>query len=280
MEYSKPIWKDWRLHGVVLIFTVIAEMIGSQTIRFGVFSMTLSPLIFSMLLMTIFYLIPKQKIITEKNSANASKMMAFAGGILIAKLGVSSGAAMEEVLDAGLAITLQNMGEGFSFLLGLPVAVLIFGLKRESIGMSFGVSRESNVALISDKYGAESPEFRGVMTNYIVGTIFGVIAMSFLISVLVQMPFISPKSIALATGIGSASMMAGGMGTLLEHFPEQATTLEAYAAMSNLVSSVVSIYIALFIGLPLTERTYSFLNRFRRNKGEAMVEDSLQQGED
>lgn len=281
MEYSKPIWKDWRLHMMVLVFTVIAEMIGSQTIRFGQFSMTLSPLIFSMLLMTIFYLIPWQNIITEKNSLNASKMMSFAGGILIAKLGVSSGAAMEEVLSAGIAITLQNLGEGFSFILGLPVAVLIFGLKREAIGMSFGVSREANVALISDKYGAESPEFRGVMTNYIVGTIFGVIAMSLLISVLVQIPFISPHSIALATGIGSASMMAGGMGTLLEIFPEEATTLEAYAAMSNLVSSVVNIYIALFLGLPLTERAYKVLNRIRGNKEEETLEEqAVEQGVD
>lgn len=275
MDNSKWIWKDWRLHVMVLIFTVVAEMIGSQTIRFGVFSVTLAPLIFSMLLMTIFYLIPSQNIITESNSPNASKMMSLAGGLLIAKLGVSSGAAMEEVLNAGLAITLQNLGEGFSFLLGLPVAVLIFGLRRESIGMSFGVSREANVALISDKYGAESPEFRGVMTNYIVGTIFGVIAMSFLISVLVQLPFISPESIALATGIGSASMMAGGMGTLLEFFPEQATTLEAYAAVSNLVSSVVNIYIALFLGLPLTERAYRVLNRLRLNKSSVDTNESM-----
>ena len=278
MKKYISVWKDWRLHAMVLVFTVIAEMIGSQTIRFGVFSVTLAPLIFSMLLMTVFYLIPSQKIITDENRPKASKMMSLAGGLLIAKLGVSSGAAMEEVLNAGVAITLQNLGEGFSFLLGLPVAVLIFGLKREAIGMSFGVSREANVALISDKYGADSPEFRGVMTNYIVGTIFGVIAMSFLISVLVQIPFISPESIALATGIGSASMMAGGMGTLLEFFPEQATTLEAYAAMSNLVSSVVNIYIALFIGLPLTERAYTFLNRFRMNKAEVAINQSLKQG--
>lgn len=191
MKDSKPVWKDWRLHVMVLIFTVIAEMIGSQTIRFGEFSMTLSPLIFSMSLMAIFYLIPRQNMITEKTSGNASKMMALTGGILIAKLGVSSGAAIEEVLNAGFVVTLQNLGAAFSFILGLPIAVFFFKLKRESIGMSFGVSREANVALISDKYGAESPEFRGVMTNYIVGTIFGVIAMSFLISVLAQFSFIS-----------------------------------------------------------------------------------------
>lgn len=277
MNNAKPIWIDWRLHVMVLVFTVIAEMIGSQTIRFGSFSMTLSPLIFSMILMTVFYLVPWQNLVTDKSVRNASKMMSFAGGILIAKLGVSSGAAMDEVLNAGLAITLQNLGEGFSFVLGLPLAVLVFKMKRESVGMSFGVSREANVALISDKYGADSPEFRGVMTNYIVGTIFGVIAMSLLISILVQIPFISPRSIALATGIGSASMMAGGMGTLLDIFPEEATTLEAYAAMSNLVSSVVNIYIALFLGLPLTEKAYNILSGKKDKDSNKVIEQGAEE---
>lgn len=265
MEKRQSIWKDYRLHAMVLIFTVIAELIGSQSIKLGRFSFTLAPLIFSMLLMTIFYLIPKQKIITEKNAHNASQMMALAGGLLIAKLGVSSGAAIMEVLQAGVAVTLQNLGEGFSFILGLPLAML-FGMNREAIGMTFGVSREANVALISEKYGAESPEFRGVMTNYIVGTIFGVVAVSFLMSVLAEIPFISPVSLSLATGIGSASMMVGGLGTLIDRFPEQATELEAYAAISNLVSSVINIYTALFIGLPLTERGYRWMDGLRRKR--------------
>lgn len=262
MEKTQPIWKDYRLHVMVLIFSVIAELIGSQSVKLGRFSFTLAPLIFSMLLMTVFYLIPQQKIITEKSTKNASAMMALAGGLLIAKLGVSSGAAIEEVMQAGIAVTLQNLGEGFSFLIGLPLAI-VFGMKRESIGMTFGVSREANVALISEKYGAESPEFRGVMTNYIVGTIFGVVAVSFLMSILAEIPYISPISLSLATGIGSASMMVGGLGTLIERFPEMATELEAYAAMSNLVSSVINIYTAIFIGLPLTERAYRWFDKLR-----------------
>lgn len=262
MEKTQPIWKDYRLHVMVLIFSVIAELIGSQSVKLGRFSFTLAPLIFSMLLMTIFYLIPQQKIITEKSTKNASAMMALAGGLLIAKLGVSSGAAIEEVMQAGIAVTLQNLGEGFSFLIGLPLAI-VFGMKRESIGMTFGVSREANVALISEKYGAESPEFRGVMTNYIVGTIFGVVAVSFLMSILAEIPYISPISLSLATGIGSASMMVGGLGTLIERFPEMATELEAYAAISNLVSSVINIYTAIFIGLPLTERAYRWFDKLR-----------------
>ena len=265
MEKKKS-WQNYPLQIMVLIFTVIAELIGTQRIPLGRFSFTLAPLIFSMILMTLFYLIPKQKIVTEKSTHHASEMMALAGGLLLAKLGVSSGAAIEEVLSAGIPVILQNLGEGFSFAIGLPLAVVVFGMGRESIGMTFGVSREANVTLISEKYGAESPEFRGVMTNYIVGTVFGVIAVSFLMSVLAELSFISPISLALASGIGSASMMVGGLGTLLERYPEMATELEAYAAISNLVSSVISIYTALFIGLPLTERVYSWLDRGKKGQ--------------
>ncbi len=260
---KQNLWRDYRLHLLVFIASVIAELIGSQRVPLGRFSFTLAPLIFSMILMALVYIIPKGKLFSEKSVKNASTMMAISGGVLLAKLGVSSGAAIEQVLDSGIAITLQNLGEGFSFILGLPIAVLVFGMKRESIGMSFGVSREANVALISERYGADSPEFRGVMVNYIVGTIFGVVAVSLLMSILSEMSFISPHSLALATGIGSASMMVGGLGTLIERFPELQTELEAYAAVSNIVSSVIAVYTAIFIGLPLTEWAYKGLSKVK-----------------
>lgn len=265
---EKPLWKDWRLHFMVLLASVIAEIIGARRVPLGRFSFTLAPLIFSMLLMTLFYIWPKQNIIGEKNVKNATSMMSIAGGLLLAKLGVSSGAQLQEMISAGIPATLQNLGEGMSALIALPLAMLL-GMGRESIGMTFGVSREANVALITDKYGGDSAEFRGVMTNYIVGTIFGVISVSLLMSILAEIPFFSPESLSLATGIGSASMMVGGLGTLIEKFPDQAQTLEAYAAVSNLVSSVVGIYVALFMGLPITEWLYKKLSPKAKNKKEA-----------
>lgn len=268
MQKYQPIWKDYRLHIAVIIISIIAELIGSINIEFGDFSMTLSPMIFSMIMMTVFYLVTKGKILNEDNARRASSMMSISVGLLIAKMGVSSGAALDQVLEAGIPIVLQNIGEGFSFILGLPIAMYVFKMGKEAIGMTFGVSRETNVAIISNKYGPDSPEFRGVMTNYITGTVFGVIVISLIVSVLLQMPFISEESIALATGIGSASMMAGGLGTLIEQVPEKAQTLEAYAALSNVISTAVSIYITLLIGLPLTERSYGFLDRFRKNKND------------
>lgn len=257
------LFKDYKLHLVILIATIIAELIGTQKLTLGIFTFSLAPLIFSMLLVATFYLLPFQKVVTKKHAKSASTMMAIIGGILIAKLSVSSGAAINQVLGAGVAVIVQNFGEGLAFLFALPVAIIL-GLKREAVGITFGVSREANVALITDKYSSDSPEFRGVMTNYIVGTIFGVIAVSLVMSVLAEAPFVSPESLALATGVGSASMMVGGLGTLLERFPEKAVELEAYAAMSNLISTVMTIYIALFIGLPLTERAYRVLDKFRK----------------
>lgn len=66
MEKAQPIWKDYRLHVMVLIFSVIAEVIGSQSVKVGRFSFTLAPLIFSMVLMTVFYLIPNKKLLQKR----------------------------------------------------------------------------------------------------------------------------------------------------------------------------------------------------------------------
>ncbi|AMB99103.1 hypothetical protein AWM75_03395 [Aerococcus urinaehominis] len=265
MSSSLTAGRDWRLHALVFVSSIVAELIGPVRVPLGRFSFTLAPLIWSMILMAVIYIAPKKAVLSEKNVGHAATAMALAGGLLMAKLGVSSGASLNEILAAGLPVALQNLGEGFSSLFSLPLAILVFGMSREAIGMTFGVSREANVTLISEKYGAESAEFRGVMVNYIVGTVFGVVAVSMLVSFLSTLPFISPRSLALASGIGSASMMVGGLGTLIENYPDQAQVLEAYAAASNVVSTVIAIYTSLFIGLPFTEWWYKMLKGGKQN---------------
>lgn len=265
-EANQPLWKDYRLHLLVLLFSVAAELIGPQTLRLGSISVTFSPLIFSMIMMTIFYLLP-QKIVNEKTVKIASPMMNIGCGLLMAKLGVTSGASLGLVADAGVGVIIQNFGDALTMVIALPIAVF-FGMKREAIGMAFGLSREANVALISDKYGADAPEFRGVMTNYIVGTVFGVIAISLYSSFLLNISFFSPQAIAMAVGVGSASMMSGGLASLIERFPEMEAELTAYASISNLISSVIAIYLSIFIALPLTEKFYALL---RGKKDEAAI---------
>ena len=62
---------------------------------------------------------------------------------------------------------------------GLPVALLL-GIKREAIGATFSVGREPSLAVIGEKYGMASPEGRGVLAEYMTGTIFGAVFVAIL----------------------------------------------------------------------------------------------------
>ena len=54
-------------------------------------------------------------------------------------------------------------------------------------------------------------------------------------------------------------MMTAALAPLLELKKEAATTLTAYASISNLISSIGGLYISIFLGLPLTEKLYEVL---------------------
>ena len=67
----------------------------------------------------------------------------------------------------------------------------------------------------------------------------------------------------MGAGIGSASMMAAATGSIVAAHPEWADTVQAYAAAANLLTSVVGIYFALFISLPVTIKVYEFFTKNR-----------------
>src|SRR5690625_220322 len=163
--------KDSRMHLVVIAVAIIAELIGTKTLDIKGINIVFSPLIWSMLIVFAIYMSPL-KLVKKDDAKSANNMMSVMLAVLIAKLGVTSGAQLEAIKEAGLALVLQNFGNLGTILISLPIALLL-GLKRESIGMCHALSRESNVGLIQDNYGAESPEFRGVMAVYIIGTILG-----------------------------------------------------------------------------------------------------------
>ncbi len=60
----------------------------------------------------------------------------------------------------------------------------------------------------------------------------------------------------MAAGTGSASMMAAALGPVVAAWPELETELSAYAATSQLLTSVDGLYVGLFIGIPVTEWLY------------------------
>ncbi|WP_407416391.1 DUF3100 domain-containing protein [Methanobrevibacter sp.] len=256
---KKNPWRDYRLHGTVLILVIIAELIGTIKIPIakGV-EVIIMPLLYTMVLGLLFYLSKTIRWIKRRQSRIAEGAMMLFIGILIAKLAISSGQSIHLIFEMGPALLLQELGHLATILIALPVALLL-GFKRETIGMTSSIGREPEVAVIVDKYGFNSPESRGIFALFIVGTIIGTVFISFLASLSVSLIPLHPFAFAMASGVGSASMNAASLGPTLAAFPALETSIEAFAGFSNLLSFSIGIYIVIFLAVPLTEKLYSYL---------------------
>ena len=256
---KKNPWRDYRLHFTILILVIIAMFIGPIEIEIakGV-TVSIMPLLYSMILGLVFYLAEPISWIERKQSRVAEGAMMLFIGILIAKLAVSSGQSMHLLFEMGPALMLQELGHLATILIALPVALLL-GFKREAIGMTNSIGREPEVAVVVDKYGFNSPESRGIFALFIVGTMIGTVFISFLTSICVSILPLHPYAFAMASGVGSASMNAAAIGPTLAAFPGIETQIEAFAGFSNLLSFSVGIYIVIFLALPLTEKLYMIL---------------------
>ncbi|WP_292893226.1 DUF3100 domain-containing protein [Methanobrevibacter sp.] len=256
---KKNPWKDYGLHVTVLVLVIIAEMIGPIQIKLinGI-EVSIMPLLYTMALGLIFYLAKPIKWIQRKQARIAEGAMMLFIGVLIAKLAVSSGQSMHLLFEMGPALMLQELGHLATIFIALPVALLL-GFKRESIGMTNSIGREPEVAVIVDKYGFNSPESRGIFALFVVGTIIGTVFISFLTSISVSLLPLHPFAFAMACGVGSASMNAASLGPTLAAFPGLETQIEAFAGFSNLLSFSISIYIVIFVAVPLTEKLYYWL---------------------
>ena len=255
---KKNPWKDYGLHISVLVLVIIAELIGPIEINLSkTVSVSIMPLLYTMVLGLIFYLAKPITWIQRKQARVAEGAMMLFIGVLIAKLAVSSGQSIALIFDMGPALILQELGH-LATILVLPIALLL-GFKKESIGMTNSIGREPNVAVVVDKYGFNSPESRGVFAIFIIGTVIGTIFISFLVTFSLSFLPLHPYAFAMASGVGSASMNAAAIGPTLAAFPGMETQIEAFAGFSNLLSFCVGIYIVIFVALPLTEKMYNWL---------------------
>lgn len=261
-EQALKLWKDWRLHVIVLAIVVATESIGTFSIPLGPGTILLLPMLYAVIIGLALYFTP---LVKDKQSINAEPLVFLSVSILIAKFGVQAGPAIPQIIEAGPALLLQEFGNLGTIFLALPLAVFL-GLKRESIGMAHSIGREANLALITDKYGLSSPEGRGVMAMYIFGTVFGSVFIGLISGFLATVTPLHPISFAMATGVGSGSMAAASLGPLIAQFPEMSETLTAFSGVSNLISSVTGLYMSIFVGLPLTVKMYEILSRNRDKK--------------
>lgn len=255
----KETFLDYKLHLTVMGVAVIAELIGKQNIKItDTISLVFLPLVYAIILGLIVYLIKPFKFVKITQSIHAETTMLLCFSPFLAKMAISSGQSIERIISAGPALLLQEFGNLATIFVALPFALLL-GFKRESIGLTHSIGREQNVGLIVDKYGFGSAETRGVMMIYIIGTMVGAIFIGGLASFLATVTPISPLAYAMATGVGSGSMTAAAVGSLIATFPEMEKDILAFSSMSNILTQCTGIYMSIFIGLPLTNKLYDFL---------------------
>ena len=253
--------KNWKNHILVLLLVVIAEAIGVIKFKFGPGTIVLLPMLYALIIGI--FLSPKfLKVVNEKDMNDAGTLITVSLMLLMARYGTLIGPTLPTIIKSSPALILQEFGNVGTVFLGVPIAVLL-GLKRESIGAAHSIAREPNIALISDIYGLDGEEGKGVMGIYICGTVFGTVFFGLLASFCAAyLPF-HPYSLAMASGVGSASMMTAAVGSLSAMFPAEADTLAAFGAASNMLSGLDGLYMSLWIALPLTEWLYRKTYKFK-----------------
>jgi DUF3100 family protein len=253
--------KNVKVHLFVLALVAVSEAVGILKFSIGPGMLVLLPMLYAVMIGV--FLGPKfLKIVSDKDMNHASALVSLTLMLLMARYGTLVGPKFFEILKAGPALILQEFGNIGTIFIGIPIAMFL-GLKRESVGAAHSIAREPNVALIGDIYGLDSAEGRGVMGVYICGTVFGTIFFGLAASFLSILNWFHPYALAMASGVGSASMMTATVGSLSAIYPEMAEKIQAFGVASNTLSGLDGVYMSMLIALPMSNRLYSFLYRIK-----------------
>ena len=262
-----------RLYIAVLLIVIITELIGIHKFPVGPGTVVLLPMLFAVI---IGLLITPQ--VLGKSIRGLQKLISrdevdLAGAIVMisllplgVKYGTLVGPAVEKIVKAGPAFILQELGNLGTILVALPIALLL-GLKREAVGASVSICREPTLGVIGERYGISSDEGTGTLGTYMTGTVLGTIFFGILGGISVATG-LHPYALAMACGIGSASMMTASSASLGTAVPAMKDTILAYAATSNLLTGVTGIYSVIFLALPLTNFLYRKLQPIIQGKKE------------
>lgn len=254
---------NWRLHAVVVLASLLAEWIGIVRLPLGPGTLLLLPLLYAFVFGVLFnphLFSSMERLIPRPVSNAAGPLILIAILPFIAKFGSTIGPAIEQIINAGPALILQEIGNLGTMIIALPFAVLVLRMGREAVGATYSIAREPNIAVISDKYGLRSPEGIGVMGVYVVGTLFGTLFFVLLSGYLASLDIFDVRALAMACGVGSGSMMAACAGALTEAVPSMRDEILAFAGASNLLTYATGLYASLFLALPLAEWLYKRLS--------------------
>ncbi|MGM8850360.1 DUF3100 domain-containing protein [Salinicola halophyticus] len=250
---------NWRLHLLVVVLSLFSEWIGILKIPLGPGALLLLPLFYAFILGVLLnphLFAGTKRFLPESVSQAATPLILISIMPFIARFGSTIGPAIDQLISAGPALILQELGNLGTMLVALPVAVLVLKMGREAIGATYSIAREPNIAIISDKYGLKGPEGIGVMGVYVVGTMFGTLWFALMAGYLASLDWFDPRALAMACGVGSGSMVAACSGALAGAMSDLADDLLAFAGASNLLTYATGLYVSLFIALPVAEWLY------------------------
>lgn len=255
-----------KLYLTVFIIVIITEAIGTITFVVGPGQVVLLPMLFAVVIGILITPDVLGKIFGFLKSVISNEEIELAGSIVMisllplgVKYGTLVGPNIVEVVKAGPAFLLQELGNLGTVLIGLPVALLL-GMGREAVGATVSICREPTLGVIGERYGINSLEGTGVLGVYIVGTVFGTIFFG-LLGAFSVLTGLHPYALAMACGMGSASMMTAAAGSLAEVVPpEMKDIILAYASTSNMITGVTGLYSVIFLGLPLVNFLYDKLS--------------------
>lgn len=248
---------EWKLYLLAFLFILIADSIGQIQIPVWKGTFIIFPIFYALFLGLLTG--PNTlKILDNKKVKAASGLVGVAILPFVAKLGINAGANLSVVISAGPALLLQEFGNLGTILLAMPVA-LALGLKREAVGATHSINRETNLALMQDMFGADSPEAQGSLSVYIVGGMIGTIYFGFMASMAAATGVFHPYALGMASGVGAGILMSSAVAALSEVLPAYADEISALASASETISGIDGIYMAIFIGVPLCNWLYGKL---------------------
>ncbi|KMY86268.1 putative membrane protein [Candidatus Paraburkholderia calva] len=253
-----------KLFFYAAIILLIAEFIGSFTFKISPGKVILLPMIWALLLGAALELASERwksgARLDVRSQFYAAAILQPALLLFVSKLGLMVGSALPKLAVAGWALAFQELGHFVgTMLLGLPLALLL-GIKREAIGATFSVGREPSLAIIGEKYGMDFAEGRGVLPEYLTGTVFGAVFIAIFAGFVASLNIFHPLALAMGSGVGSGSMMAAASGAIAaQQDPETAKSVLTFAAASNLITTTVGTYFTLFISLPMALFGYRVL---------------------
>ncbi|UVJ40531.1 DUF3100 domain-containing protein [Arthrobacter sp. CJ23] len=268
--------KTLPIVALALAIAVVVQLIGQFKLDLGIGAIVVFPMVWG-LIAGVLVSVQKFKPLGIDLQKIAAALVGVAVMLLVARLAFNIGPSLPTLVKAGPALLLQEVGHLLgTIVLALPLAVLL-RMGKSTVGATFSLDREPSFAMVSEKYGPDSDQYRGVLAMYVFGTLFGAVYITLLTSLISNWGIFDPLALAMGAGVGSGSMMAAAAGSIIAAYPGDKEAILGMAAVSNLITTILGVYVGIYIALPLADKFYRLLTRKEARK-EALVSASAEAG--